>query len=587
MTVASLLLSVSALAQDVDSALAKFDRQTNAAAANLFFGELLKAEFIDEEIAFPDGTPADSLCQQVWYWAGEWMYDQQLYEQAEAYALKALPLCHYPNDFKADCLNLLGLVYVRKGDMKNAANYAKQCLEIDMKSGDDDRISSSMNTVAGIYMAGYQAKEAEQYILGALEHAEKVDNPARKAVLLGMASEIYHSLADDEKALSYAQQAYQIDSMLQREPQASIRLSQKGSALLGLHRYQEAEDIYRAISQKLKAIGDYHSYAIALNRLGMSLLCQERQQEAIPYYREAADLFSKMGDLYNEIHAHKGLYESYWQLNPDSAKLELDRFDLLKDSLYTHATADALSRYNAEFGNDLLQQENAEVRQAHRLTITIGIVLILLIAIAAWLILRSHHRRWQKQMQELVKEVERLKSSDHLRPSKTPSDSPSTGRSNPSTKSTLSEESLPIEGKVWRESISPTPSDGTGEAVPSAGTGEAVAFEKTEEALFLMRVIEAVNEAMPNGNFGVEQIASELNMSVQTFRRRVQNAAGESPKAYIQAIQMERAVMLLVDRPEIPVSQVANLCGFDEASSFGHTFKRIYGCSPSEYRDRR
>ena len=149
-----------------DSVLAKFDQQTNAAAANLFFGELLKAEFIDEEIAFPDGTPADSLCQQVWYWAGEWMYDQQLYEQAEAYALKALPLCHYPNDFKADCLNLLGLVYVRKGDMKNAANYAKQCLEIDMKSGDDDRISSSMNTVAGIYMAGYQAKEAEQYILG-------------------------------------------------------------------------------------------------------------------------------------------------------------------------------------------------------------------------------------------------------------------------------------------------------------------------------------------------------------------------------------------------------------------------------------
>ena len=105
--------------------------------------------------------------------------------------------------------------------------------------------------------------------------------------------------------------AYQIDSMLQREPQASIRLSQKGSALLGLHRYKEAEDIYRQISTKLKAIGDYHSYAIALNRLGMSLLCQERQQEAIPYYREAASLFSKMGDLYNEIHSHKGLYLQY------------------------------------------------------------------------------------------------------------------------------------------------------------------------------------------------------------------------------------------------------------------------------------
>lgn len=300
-TVAALLMSFCAMAQNVESALAKFDKQTNVAAANLFFGELLRAEFIDEETVFPDETPSDSLQQQVWYWTGEWMYDQQQYEQAEAYALKALPLYHDGNDSKADCLNLLGLVYVRMGDVKNAANYAKQCLEIDMKSGDDDRISSSMNTLAGIYMAGYQAKEAEQHILGALEHAEKVDNPARKAVLLGMASEVYHTLGNDEKALPYAEQAYQIDSMFQREPQASIRLSQKGTALLGLHRYEEAEGIYRQIAPELKAMGDYHSYAIALNRLGMSLLCQERQQEAIPYYKEAAELFSKMGELYNEI----------------------------------------------------------------------------------------------------------------------------------------------------------------------------------------------------------------------------------------------------------------------------------------------
>ena len=541
----TLLTSVSMMAQDVESALAKFDKQTNVAAANLFFSELLKAEFVDEEIAFPDGTPSDSLRQQVWYWAGEWMYDQQQYEQAEAYALKALPLCHEGNDFKADCLNLLGLIYVRIGDVKNAANYAKQCLEIDMKSGDDDRISSSMNTVAGIYMAGYQAKEAEQYILGALEHANKVDNPARKAVLLGMASEIYHSLGDDEKALPYAEQAYQIDSTLQREPQASIRLSQKGSALLGLHRYKEAEDIYRKIAPKLKAIGDYHSYAIALNRLGMSLLCQERQQEAIPYYKEAADLFSKMGDLYNEIHAHKGLYESYWALNPDSAKLELDLFDLLKDSLYTHSTADALSRYNAEFGNDQLQKENAEVRKAHRRTIIVGIALILLIAVMAWLIVSRNRRRWQKQMQELVKEVERLRAVPIQLP--------------------------PLGGEAGDED----------KALPQGESGDGA------ERLFLMRVIEAVNEAMPQGNFGVEQIASGLNMSVQTFRRRLQSAAGESPKSYIQAIQMERAVTLLTDNPEMPVSQVANLCGFDEASTFTHTFKRIYDCSPSEYRDKR
>ena len=56
MTVLALLMSVCAMAQDVESAFAKFDKQTNVAAANLFFSELLKAEFVDEETVFPDPT---------------------------------------------------------------------------------------------------------------------------------------------------------------------------------------------------------------------------------------------------------------------------------------------------------------------------------------------------------------------------------------------------------------------------------------------------------------------------------------------------------------------------------------------------
>lgn len=528
--------------QTVKTALEQFDRKNELATANQFFTALEKEQFLDEKLQFPQGTPTDSLCQQVWYWAAEWFYDQQQYKESEQYGLKALPLYHQSNDSKADCLNLLGLIYVRMGNVKKAADYAKQCLEIDMKSGDDDRISSSMNTVAGIYMAGYQAKEAEEYILGALEHAEKADNPARKAVILGMASEIYHTLGNDQKALPYAEQAYAIDSLLNRQPQACIRLSQKGSALLGLHRYQEAEAIYRQMAPALKQIGDYHSYAIALNRLGMSLLCQERQQEAIPYYKEAAGLFSKMGDLYNEIHSHRGLYESYWNINPDSAKIELDYFDLLKDSLYTHATADALSRYNAEFGNNQLQQENAEVRSAHQRTIIIAIVVLLLVVVGAWLVVRRVRQREKERIEALMHEIELLQQS--------------TGKQT----ETVADEK-PMEAEPTETMVS------------------------NEDRQFLMHVIETVNEGFATRQWSVEVIASKMNMSVQTFRRRLMSAAGESPKAFISAIQMEKAGKLLIDNPDMPIVDVAFKCGFDEASSFAHTFKRIYGMTPSQYRE--
>ena len=536
MTAALFFCIGSMSAGTVEDRLAKFDKDMSVANANAFFDALNAEQFTDEAILFKSGTPEDSLRQQVWYWAAEWLYDQQQYEQAAVYGQKALPLFHYENDDRAGCLNILGCIFVRMGDIKQAADYAKKCLAIDMKSGDHDRISSSMNTVAGIYMAGYQAKEAEQYILQALEHAEKAGNPARKAVILGMASEIYHTLGDDQKALPYAEQAYRIDSTLNRQPQAVIRQSQCASALLGLHRYQEAEGILRKVVPALREIGDAHSYAIALNRLGMSLLCQKREREAIPYYQEAAALFSKMGDLYNEIHSHRGLYESYWTINPDSAKKELDYFDLLKDSLYTHATADALSRYNAEFGNDQLQQENEEARQQHRYLIGAIIVILLLCAIAAWYMVRQMRIR-QQQTQELIKEIERLK-----------------------------------------EEMSEKPTEAETEDVSASDVPD-------EDRQFLMRVIEVVNEGMATGQIGVEQIASALNMSVQTFRRRLQSAAGETPKAFVSAIQMEKAGKLLKDNPALPVLQVASLCGFEEASSFTHTFKRVYGMSPKQYRE--
>lgn len=557
-----LVATVTAPAQNVESQLKVFDKQTSATAANAFFDELLKAEFVDEKVVFGKETPTDSLRQQVWWWAAEWLYAEQKFKESEKYALQSLPLFAEGSLGKADCLNTLGCIYVRLGDFQKAANYAKQSVDIEVKGGDHDRISSSMNTLAGIYMAAHQAKDAEKYILQALEHAEKVDNPGRKAILLGMASEIYHSLKDDSKALAYAEQAYEIEEQLGREPKKMIRLSQKAAALIGLHRYQEAEEALRICIPALKEMGNHHSMAIDLNKLGMTLLCQERQQEAIPYYKEAAALFSKMGDLYNEIHSNRGLYESYWKLNPDSAKFYLDRFDLLKDSLYSHATANALQRYNAEFGNDQLQKENENERAAHRRTIILAVLALLLILAIAWYMVKRIHRRQQQHIQTLIHEIELLRKSLSEKPTETPAETPKPTE-------------IPIEPTELPQSQEVTEEESPQE--------EPVVSD--DDRQFLLRVIEAVNEALPSGNFSVEQIASELCMSTSTFRRRLQGVAGETPRAYILAIQMEKAAELLLESPEMPIQKVSDLCGFSEKSSFAHAFRRVYGCSPKQYRE--
>lgn len=532
-------ISLHAQSDTYDKLLSDFDNSTSVSAANRFFKQLDADEITDSLIIFNENTPVDSVQGQVWYWASVCMYEMQQYKSAEKYGLKSLPLLH-DDETKADCLNLIGCIYVRLGDFDQAAAYTKQCLDIDMRSGDDDRISSSLNTLAGIYMAAYQPKEAEVYIIKAIEHADKAQNPARKAILLGMASEIYHALGNDTISLQYADQSYELEKVIGNEHRSAIRLSQKASALIGLHRYGEAEQTLETVIPTLRQCCDKHSLAIACNKMGMSLLCQEREKEAIAYYREAADILVETGDLMNEMHSRRGLYESLWKINPDSAKIELDRFDLLKDSLYTNATAENLARYNAEFENDQLQQEISRRQRQHISNIIIIFAIAIIVCLSALIAVRKNQKRQQRRTKELTHEIELLKKM------------------------------LNAENR---------------EAEPSDEEKSPENDESDSNKQFLMNLIKAVNEGLPTGEFGVEAIASKLNMSEQTFRRRLQSATGETPKAYISAIQMEKASNLLLNNPDLPIIEVAEQCGFNDASSFSHTFKRTYGISPSQFRE--
>ena len=102
---------------------------------------------------------------------------------------------------------------------------------------------------------------------------------------------------------------------------------------------------------------------------------------------------------------------------------------------------------------------------------------------------------------------------------------------------------------------------------------------------FLATVHSIIDEGLADGDFSVEAVSAKMHMSAQTFRRRLLGATGTSPKDYILGIQMEKAAGLLLHETAMPVQEVGRRCGFDDASSFAHSFRRFYGCSPSSYRD--
>lgn len=546
-TILSVFISAEGLAQNTefDRIVEEFNRSGGKVRdANNLFSYLDKEGFTDSKIVFTNNTPSDTLRQQVWYWAAEWYNEQQEYQKAKDYALKALPLFRYPNMEKADCLNLLGIIHVRLGDFPTAASYAKQCVDIDMKLGDPDRISSSLNTLVGTYMAADQAQEAEKFILQGLEYADQAHNSGRKAILLGMASEVYHKLGDDNKSLSFARNAFELDSINGRKPKMAMRLSQMASALAGLKRYNESEATYLRAISLLKEIGNLHSVGIDLNQLGFVYLEQKRNREAVQSFTEASEIFSKMGDLYNNVYSHKGIYESYWSINPDSAKIALDRFNTLKDSLYHQASADALARYNAEFGKDRLQEEIQRTKTARSRDLIMAIGLFIVIAIIAAVIIRARYRRHRSQMLQLIKKVEELQAKCN----------------------------------EAEKNMAETPKEGI--EIP-----ETLADKTDDGQEFLTKLFVVVDAALTNKDYGVAKIASMMNMTERTFSRRLKEVTQQSPKMFISAIQMERCAKQLMENPSKTIGEIAVLCGFEEASGFSHAFKRVFGCSPTAYRE--
>ncbi len=81
-------------------------------------------------------------------------------------------------------------------------------------------------------------------------------------------------------------------------------------------------------------------------------------------------------------------------------------------------------------------------------------------------------------------------------------------------------------------------------------------------------------------------LAAEAGISVHHFVRLFRRQTGLTPYAYLARLRMEAATRLL-KTTDLPVSELARLCGFSSPSAFAAAFARYSGVSPRVYRRER
>ncbi|MEP4949060.1 MAG: AraC family transcriptional regulator, partial [Flavobacteriaceae bacterium] len=84
-------------------------------------------------------------------------------------------------------------------------------------------------------------------------------------------------------------------------------------------------------------------------------------------------------------------------------------------------------------------------------------------------------------------------------------------------------------------------------------------------------------------SLSIKENSHLCNYSVSTFKRKFKAIYNTTPANYFLEKKLAKAIQLLKLK-NLPVSEVAYQCGFQNISSFNKTFKRKFALTPSEYR---
>lgn len=134
---------------------------------------------------------------------------------------------------------------------------------------------------------------------------------------------------------------------------------------------------------------------------------------------------------------------------------------------------------------------------------------------------------------------------------------------------------------------------------PGAGSDILLSLELTELLILFLRnyqVRTTINEypgsallsrimqyIMKNyRTASLSDAARQLNYHPNTISAALRSGMGKSFTEILQHIRMNHAISLLLQE-ELPVEEIARLCGYANAGNFYRAFRKAYGLTPKEY----
>jgi len=198
-------------------------------------------------------------------------------------------------DGEALVLTHIGLVRLNQGEFSTALELLRESQRL-QEGGARAELERTYHYLGLLYAGMREYETAREYLGRGLREARRIADPSREAPLVGSSARIANFRGEYNEALTLALQAERLAERLESPPSLTYALLERGRALIGLNRLDEAREVLERgerIADEIRQRGTQADYLGLLAEIAQR---QGRDGDALALWRRALPTYQQGHD---------------------------------------------------------------------------------------------------------------------------------------------------------------------------------------------------------------------------------------------------------------------------------------------------